>query len=261
MSLSLTPPFLLLVVAVLLVAGAINGLAGFGFAVLATMVLASVVDPAVAVVFVIVPILAVNLSLVRELSAPQLRTCGQRFAPLLAAALVGAVGGMAVLDALPTGPLRIGLGVLTLAFVASAQRAVTVPGLDRAREGCFVESTAGMAGFGAAAGLLFGGTNVGVQFVAYVRSCDLSHGLFVGVLALLFLGLNAVRVGAAAAFGLYPDPAVLGLSVLSALPAVAGVAVGTRLRATVSERQRRVVVLGLLTTIGVRLLLGGLGIV
>lgn len=256
----MTPEFLLLVGALFLVAGAVNGLAGFGFAVVATMVLASVIDPAVAVVFVIIPILAVNLSLVRELSGPELRSCGQRFAPLLAAALVGAVLGMALLDFLPDGPLRIGLGLLTLAFVASVQQVLRIPGLDRTKQGCFVESKAGMIGFGGVSGLLFGGTNVGIQLVAYVKSCDLSHGLFIGVIALIFVGLNGVRVAAAGALGLYPDVFVLLLSLAAAIPAVGGVAVGIRLRLAVSERLRRSAVLGLLSVIGLRLLVAGIGL-
>jgi len=76
----------------------------------------------------------------------------------------------------------------------------------------------------------------------------------------VFVGINAIRVGAAGVLGLYPTLAVFGLSVLTVIPAVAGVAVGSRLRSRVGTRLRRWFVLGLLTVIGVRLLLGGLGI-
>jgi len=245
---------------VILVAGAVNGLAGFGFALVGTMALATAFDPALAVVFMIVPILGVNLSLVRDLSVAELRTCGRRFGPLVGAALVGTIVGLVVLDRVPQGPLKIGLGVVSLVFVISAQEAVHIPGLDRAREGCFVESTPAMVGIGALSGLLFGGTNVGVQLIAYLRSCDLSHGVFVGVVAMVFLGLNGVRIGAAGALGLYPSLLFVAGSAVGAVPAVAGVAVGKRFRSRVSERARRGVVLGLLTLIGVRLVLGGLGI-
>lgn len=261
MALTLTATFVVLLAAVVFLAGAINGVAGFGFALVGTMVLATAVEePATAVVFMIVPILSVNLSLVRELSPEQLRTCGRRFGPLLGAALVGTVVGLVGVDALPANLLRVGLGLLSLAFVLTQQQLVTVPGLDRAKEGCFVESRPAMVGVGLGSGLLFGGTNVGVQLIAYIRSCDLSHGLFVSVVAMVFLGLNGVRVAAAGVLGLYPDLTVAAASVAAAIPAVAGVAVGKRLRSVVSERRRRGVVLGLLTLIGVRLLLGGLGI-
>jgi uncharacterized membrane protein YfcA len=260
-SFALTPVLVGVLLAVVLVAGAVNGVAGFGFALVGTMALATVVEPATAVVFMIVPIFAVNLSLVKELSVSQLRTCGRRFAPLLGAALVGTVAGLAALEVLPAAPLRVGLGLLALAFVLNAQQAVPVPGLERAKDGCFVESTPAMIGVGGGSGLLFGGTNVGVQLIAYLRSCDLSHGLFVGVVAMVFLGLNGVRVLAAAALGLYADATVFLASLAATLPAVAGVAVGKRLRHRVGDRDRRAVVLGLLTVIGVPLVLGGFGVV
>lgn len=261
MTLLLTPTTLLFVALVAVAAGAVNGVAGFGFAVVGTMALATTLDPATAVVFMILPILAVNLSLVSDLSVPQLRTCGRRFRPLLASALVGTVLGMAMLERLPEAPLRIALGVISLAFVLSQQRLISLPGVTGTKDRCFVETPAAMVGVGGVSGLLFGGTNVGVQLVAYVRSCDLQHGLFVGVVAMLFLGLNGVRVIVAGVVGLYPNATVVGLSLATTIPAVGGVAVGKRLRSHVTEPLRRAVVFGLLTVIGVRLVLGGAGIV
>jgi uncharacterized membrane protein YfcA len=260
MVLGLAPSLLGLLVVVVLLAGALNGVAGFGFALVGTMVLATTLDPATAVVFMILPILAVNLSLVRDLSTSELRSCGRRFSPLILAALVGTVLGMAVLDRLPETPLRVGLGVVSLAFVASAQNVVPIPGRTTAQERCFVETAPAMAGVGVVSGLLFGGTNVGVQVIAFLRSCDLSHGTFVGVVAMVFLGLNAVRVGAAGLLGLYPDAALAAVSAATAIPAVLGVAAGKRIRNRVSERLRRAAVLGLLTAIGVRLVSSGAGL-
>jgi len=259
MTLAVGGPTVALVTLVILVAGATNGLAGFGFAVVGTMALATLVDPATAVVFMILPILSVNLSLVRDLSPEELRSCSRRFAPLIAAALVGTVVGMAALGSIPSGPLRVGLGVLTLGFVATAQRLVPLPDWPSG-ETTLGHSRAGMVGVGGVSGVLFGGTNVGVQLIAYLRSFDLSHGVFVGVVALVFLGLNGIRVAVAGVFGLYPSRFVLLASVVAAAPAVLGVVVGKRLREAVNERARRAVVLGLLTVIGVRLVVGGLGL-
>lgn len=252
-----------LVTLITLLAGATNGLAGFGFAVVGTMALATLVDPATAVVFMIIPIFAVNISLVRDLSRDELRTCSRQFSPLIAAALVGTVVGMAVLSRLPAGPLRVGLGVLTLGFVATAQQRVPFPLPDWSAGGDtpVVHGRLGMLGVGAVSGLLFGGTNVGVQLIAYLRSFDLSHGLFVGVVALVFLGLNGIRVAVAALFGLYPSRLLLAASIVAAVPAVLGVVVGKRLRAIASEPARRFVVLSLLFVVGVRLVVGGLGVV
>lgn len=253
-----SPTFLVILTAVLLVAGTVNGLAGFGFALVGTMALATVIEPSTAVVLMIIPILSANATLVSELSVAELRSCGRRFWPLVLAALVGTLLGMVVIDRLPGSPVRVGLGLITLAFVLSRESVVPMPSLGGGR--IDREGTGVMVVVGGVSGLLFGATNVGVQLVAYLRSIDLSHGLFVSVVAMVFLGINALRVGAAAAFGLYPSLAVVWLSVAAVVPSVLGVAAGRRLRQRVSSRQREIAVLGLLTVVGVRLVLGGLGI-
>jgi len=61
-SLSLAPTLLVAFAVVVLIAGLINGVAGFGFAIVGTMALATAMEPATAVVVMIVPILAANLS-------------------------------------------------------------------------------------------------------------------------------------------------------------------------------------------------------
>jgi uncharacterized membrane protein YfcA len=259
MVVTLTPVFVGLLFVIVVISGMVNGLAGFGFAVVGTMALATVVDPAAAVVLMIIPMLAANITLVSELSTEELRSCGRRFGPLVVSALIGTIVGMIVLDSLPGGPLRIGLGLITLGFVASQQQAVALPSFGT-EGGSTLSSSPAMVAIGGVSGLLFGATNVGVQLVAYLRSQDLSHGLFVGVVAMVFVGINVLRVGAAGVLGLYPSLTVFGLSVVAAVPAVGGVALGSRLRSRVSSQLRRRLVLGLLTVIGIRLLLGGLGI-
>ena len=256
-----TPVFAVGVVLLVAAAGALNGIAGFGFAVVGTLVLAAALDPATAVAFMILPMFAVNVALVGDLSRRELRRCGRRFAPLLVAGVVGTIAGMVVLDRLPAAPVRVVLGVVALGFVATTQQVVRLPTLSRAADRCAVETPTAMAAVGLVSGVLFGATNVGVQFVAFVRSCDLSHGLFVGVVALVFVGITGLRVAAAGALGLYPDLGLLFASVGGIVPAVAGVVVGTRLRPRIPRRVRRAVVLGLLTLIGGRLVLGGLGVV
>ena len=233
------PPATVAAVAlVVLVAGATNGVAGFGFAVVGTMALATLVDPATAVVFMIVPIFAVNVSLVNDLSRTELRSCSARFWPLIAAALVGTVVGMAALKRVPAAPLRVGLGALTLGFVATAQRAVPVPGMD-SFDGTALRSRLGMVGVGGVSGVLFGGTNVGVQLIASLRGFGLSHGLFVGVVALVFLGLNGIRVAIAGAFGLYPTTAVASTSGRLVTPVVVSTHTRSKIPASAGHRPRR----------------------
>ena len=74
-----SPTFLVVLTVVLLVAGVVNGLAGFGFALVGTMALATVIEPSTAVVLMIIPILSANATLVSELSVPELQSCGRPF--------------------------------------------------------------------------------------------------------------------------------------------------------------------------------------
>ncbi|MFB6305107.1 MAG: sulfite exporter TauE/SafE family protein [Haloferacaceae archaeon] len=256
--LSLAPAALLGVAVVVAVGGAVTGLVGFGYAVVATAALASVYGPETAVVLMLLPILGANVSLLRELDRSELPDCVRRFGPYVAAALVGTLLGMVALTRVPREPMAVALGALTLAYVAVTQRAVEVPGLDRLRERCFVGSTRAKVGLGFVSGLVFGGSNVGVQMVAYLRSRGLERGTFVGVMAMVFLGISTLRVGAAAWLGLY-TPARLAVSALAVVPGLVGVEIGRRVRPHVSRVGRRRLALGILTVVGVRLVGSGLG--
>jgi uncharacterized membrane protein YfcA len=249
----------LVIFGVVLLAGTVTGLAGFGFAVIGTTVLATVIDPSAAVVLMILPILGANVSLVRELDAESLRSCARRFWPFVAAAVVGTLAGMAVLNRLPSQPITLALGVLTLGYVGLSQERVQVPGVATLERACFTDHPAAKVGLGLVSGLVFGATNVGVQVIAYLDSLSLDRSTFVGVVAMIFLGISSVRVGAAATLGLYGSTAMVAYSALAVGPGLVGVAVGRRLRPRVSERVLTAGTHLLLSVIGLRLTIGGLG--
>jgi hypothetical protein len=242
------------------VGGFVTGVTGFGFAVVGTALLTAVLDPASAVVVMILPVLGANVSLVRELDAEGLRACVRRFWPFVAAAVVGTVVGMTLLSRVPARPLAGALGVFVLGFVAVSQRAVVLPGRSWLRRRCFVASTPAKVGLGAVSGLVFGATNVGVQVVAYLRSLDLDRATFVGVVAMVFLGVSTVRVGLAWTLGLYGAGGTVALSVVAVAPALLGVAAGRRVRGRVSARHQRAGVFLLLSVVGLRLLARGVGV-
>lgn len=240
--------------------GLVAGIAGFGFAMLGTMALATVLEPREAIILMIVPIIAVNLGLLTELSAADLQSCGRRFGPLVAAGLIGTVVGMIVLDRVPTNPLRVGLGALSLGYVVLGllQRSRVAHGRNEWWR--VLELRPVMLAVGMVSGLIFGGTNVGVQFIAYLRSFGLRHGVFVGVVAMVFLGMNTARIGAAWTLGMYPDVLTSLVSVFGAFPAAIGVFLGSRIRGRFGPLAREVLVMALLSIIGVRLLLAGVGV-
>jgi hypothetical protein len=240
--------------------GFVTGMTGFGFAVVSTALLTTVLDPASAVVVMILPVLGANLTLVRELDPDGLRSCVRRFWPFVAAATVGTVVGMAFLSRVPARPLAGALGVFVLGFVAVSQRAVAVPGRSWLERRCFVGSVPAKTGLGLVSGLVFGATNVGVQVVAYLRSLDLDRSTFVGVVAMVFLGISSVRVVAAVALGLFSGTGPLALSAVAVVPGLLGVAAGTRLRRHVPGSVQQAATFALLVVIGVRLTVRGAGL-
>jgi len=253
---TLAPSTVAVVAAVLFAGGVVAGVNGFGFAAVGTAALATWFDPRAAVVVMLFPLLAANLSLAAELRGDDLRACARRFWPYVLAAVVGAVAGMTLLVRIPTHPLTVGLGVFTLAYVAVSQRRLPVPGRGFVHRRCFAESARAKVGLGVVSGALFGASNVGVQVVAYLRSRDLDRGTFVGVLASVFLGITALRIGAAAWLGFYRGDTA-ALSVVGVVPGLVGVAAGKRLRPAIPDATKRAAALTLLTVLGLKLASGG----
>jgi uncharacterized membrane protein YfcA len=246
------------VLAVLFVGGVVMGIAGFGYALVGTATLAALLDPATAVVVMILPMLATNVQLLTELDRESLSTCFARFRPYLAAAIVGTLLGMVLLDRIPSDVLALALGVLTLGYVGLTQPYVTVPGRATATDYCFRPTGPAKAALGFVSGIVFGASNVAVQTVAYLDSLELGRSTFVGVLAMVLVGISVVRVVAAWLLGLYDAPGALSLSLLGIVPGLVGVAAGQRVRSSVPERARTAGTLLLLGVIGVRLTAKGL---
>jgi uncharacterized membrane protein YfcA len=254
----LAPETLLVALLAIHLGGLVVGVNGFGFAAVGTGLLAALLDSRTAVTVMILPVLAANASLVGELDRDGLSSCAHRFWLYVTAATVGTVAGMLFLREFPTRPLALALGVFVILYVAMSQRIVPRPSRT-VRERCFVESGPAKAALGAISGAIFGATNVGIQVVAYLRSCDLDRSTFVGVVAMIFLGVSTVRVMVAGALGLYADGALV-LSIGAVGPGLLGVALGKRVRHRIPERYGRASVFVLLLLVGLRLTLRGLGI-
>lgn len=246
-----------LVVGIVVFGGFIKGLAGFGFALVGTAMLAVVMDPMQAVVVMILPMLAADVSLVSELDRDILRSCIVRFWPYVFMAMAGTALGMVLLDLIPARMLRLGLGILTLGYVVLHQTWIYIPGLTWFTGRCFRPSRTAQSALGLVSGLVFGGTNVGVQMVAYLEYLQLSRSTFVGVLAMIMVGISTLRVGIAGALGMYETGSVLILSVLAVLPGLLGVFIGGKLRHRTQEDTMDLLVLLLLSVVGISLVAGG----
>lgn len=240
--------------------GLVKGIAGFGYAVVATALLATILDPGAAVVIMILPTLAANVVLLGELDRSKITACLGRFWPFLGTAVIGTAGGMLFLRSVSANWIALALGLLTTIYVVVKQPWVALPGEGAVTEWCVTDGYLSKATLGLVAGIVFGATNIAVQVVAYLDSLDLDHATFVGVLAMVLVGIAGLRVGLAAGLGLYTGGNTFMQSVLAIVPGLAGVSLGSRLRASIPESIQIVGVLSLLTVIGIRLTLAGLGI-
>lgn len=239
--------------------GLVKGVAGFGYAIASTALLATFLDPSVAVTIMILPMLIANLSLLTELDREDFRTCIARFWPYLGAALIGTLVGMALLGLIPKPVLALLLGVFTLGYVLVTQPYVRIPGEDWFVDRCFRPGFLAKAILGLVSGVVFGASNIGVQVVAYLDTLELDRSTFVGVLAMILVGISGVRVGAAWYLGLYEAGSLLALSIGAIVPGLLGVRVGGALRQYVPETYQTGGTMLLLSVIGVRLVTNGAG--
>lgn len=255
---TLSTSTILLVLLVVALGGLVKGLVGFGYAIAGTAVLASLLSPTTAVALMILPMLVANVRLLGELTGSGLKSCARRFWPFVAAAVVGTVAGMFALSLVPGRLVAAGLGAFTLAYVLLQQDRVAVPGVAAFERVCFVERTTMKVFLGLASGVVFGVSNAAVQVVAYLDSLDLDRETFAGVLAMILVGVSTVRLGVAWQFGLFSAGGDLYVSALAAVPGVAGVAVGERLRTRFDDGVLAKLALALFAVIALRLLSKGL---
>lgn len=249
---------LALVFAIVLFGGLVKGLVGFGYAIASTAILATVLGPTTAVVAMILPTMVVNLALLGELDADGLRQCVTRFWPFVTAAMVGTLAGMLALADVPQPLLALALGVFTLGYALVQQKYVTLPGESLVVRRCFTEGFGAKVGLGLLSGVVFGAGNVAVQVVAYLDSLSLDRSTFASVLAMILVGVSAVRIGLAWMLGLYDAGGTLALSVVAVLPGFAGVFLGRRLRVHAPARLLDAGVIVLLSVVGGRLLVVGI---
>lgn len=113
---------------------------------------------------------------------------------------------------------------------------------------------------GSLSGFIFGSTNIGVQMVAYLESCNLPKGIFVGVIGMTFIGVNLVRFGVAVGTEMYPETNLILLSLALAIPSSAGVFAGKKIQNKIPDELVSIMIYILLSIIGFYLILVGLQI-
>jgi uncharacterized membrane protein YfcA len=230
----LSLPVLAVSATVIALSGLVHGTLGMGFPVVATPLLALMVDVRTAILLTLLPTATVNLASV-------LRSAGwgatlQRFWPLALAGVAGSVVGSQLLVTLDPAPFKLLLAVLVLAYLAvSRGRGPRLDWVTRHRH-------TGMLAFGLAAGLAGGTTNVMVTLlIVYALELDLERPTMVAMFNLCFLAGKLSQIGVFTVAGLLTLPLVGVTAGLSAL-AAAALWTGMRLQDRIpAETYRQVV--------------------
>ncbi len=229
--------------------GAVKGVMGIGLPLILVPLLATVFDLPTAVALMVVPVMSTNL--LQAYQGGNHRATLRRFWPLLlpmVGTTVVAAQFLADID-VSTGALILGL--IVVAFVASQVFPVRPTVTPRLEPWLKVP-------VGAAAGILGGLSNLfGPVLVMFLVSLRLPKDEFVASVASLFLfGGTTLYITLVANGLLTLDEATA--SIVAAVPAVAGVGVGQKLRRHVRQETFNNLLLALLFLIALNLIRRGL---
>lgn len=213
-------PVLFAVILVILFAGLVHGTLGLGFPMVATPILASMMDVRSAILITLLPTMAVNIASIVNSRASLGST--RPFVPLIVFTLLGSIAGAAVLALTDPAPFRIVLASLILLYLWSSLR-ISRQWLDD-------NAWLAMAGFGIAAGIAAGTTNVMVAvLIIYFLSLNTERATMVPTLNACFLVGKASQILVLAIAGLVGIGLMFETAPL-AIAAVLALLVGQRLR-------------------------------
>jgi len=216
-------PVLIAVVCVILFAGLVHGTLGLGFPMVATPILATMMDVRSAILLTLLPTMAVNIASIINSRSSLAST--RPFIPLVGFTLLGSIAGAAVLAVTDPAPFRILLASLILLYLWSSLR-ISRQWLDD-------NAMIAMAGFGIAAGLAAGTTNVMVAvLIIYFLSMDTARATMVPTLNACFLVGKASQILVLAIAGLVGFGLIIETTPL-ALAAIAALLLGQRLRSRI----------------------------
>ena len=178
-------PVLIAIIGVMLLSGLIHGTLGLGFPMVATPMLATMMDVRSAILITLLPTMAVNITSILN-SESRLQTARQ-FSPLILFSLLGTVIGASVLATTDPAPFRILLAALILLYLWN--------GLRIPRQWLEDHALLSMALFGITAGMAAGTTNVMVAvLIIYFLSLETPRSTLVPALNSCFLVGKASQI-------------------------------------------------------------------
>ena len=210
----------LAIIAVMLFAGLIHGTLGLGFPMVATPMLATMMDVRSAILITLLPTMAVNIASIANNKSSLAST--RPFLPLVLFALLGSIVGASVLAVTDPAPFRIVLAALILLYLWNGIR---VP-----KQWLMKNSMLAMAIFGLIAGVSAGTTNVMVAIlIIYFISLDTPRSTLVPALNSCFLVGKMSQIVVLAIAGLVSARLMLETAPL-AVAAVIALLLGQRLQ-------------------------------
>lgn len=247
--LSETDPALILAVAgAFLLAGTVKGVVGFGMPTVSLAVLAGITGLPEAMALLLVPSFVTNLQ--QALTGGHLKPLLRRLWSLLLVSIPCIWMGVVILA--ETDPDRLArlLGAVVMIYGAAGLAGLSFRAPPRAEP--WISPV-----IGAVNGLLTGLTgSFVVPGVAWLQALGLDRNALVQAMGLLF-AVSTAALGLALGGRSLLTPELGVASALAVIPAVAGMALGARLRRRLPERHFRRVFFGALILLGLRLLAGG----
>lgn len=251
------PAEISIILSAVIIGGLVKGFNGFGYAIIGTTLLTIYFKPSEAVSIMIIPLIAAEFDLATEMSLREFSNCLRNFFPFLVLGMAGTVIGVFMIDLVPQSWLKLSLGVLTLAFVASKLE-FTEEHFDRAVSTCFEKGSFFQTVIGFLSGIIFGSSNIAVQVVSYLESLELDEETFIGMLAIIMIGFSTVRLLLSIYLGYFDDGNFIPVSAGVALFGVAAVSLGERAREHVNDRVTSQIALIMLTAIALKLIHSGI---
>jgi uncharacterized membrane protein YfcA len=239
----------LLLALVVFIASVVNGVAGFGFALVAVAALAVVIEPRFAVI--VVSLITPQLQTFQLRYHWAYRSVARRLVPMVAASLIGTVIGSNLLVVLPGFVLAIGLGLFAVWYVIGSLRREPMR-LTESAERRVAPLIGGLAGVSNGA-LGASGPILG----SYLLAIGLTGRSFVFAISLTFATMSVVRLGTLAVLGAYTLPLVL-LGIGLTVPAWVGQRVGFWLQGWLSAQAFQRVILVALLAASANLLFRGI---
>ncbi len=237
-------PVILAAIAVMLFAGLIHGTLGLGFPMVATPILATMMDVRSAILITLLPTMAVNIASIVN-SKSSLKSTRQYF-PLVFFALLGSLIGTSVLATTDPAPFRIVLAGLILLYLWNNLR---IP-----KQWLVDNGLLAMALFGLTAGIAAGTTNVMVAIlIIYFLSMETPRSTMVPALNSCFLVGKASQIVVLAIAGLVGFRLLLETTPL-ALAAVIALLLGQRLRSRIQVSTYQAILRKLLLLLAVVLI-------